>query len=131
MFDQRGEKVVAVIDFDTAMYGHWAWDLGDLVRSVCFSRGAADADYFAACVQGFVNHQPLCNVDEAVAAPGYVALMLGIRFLTDHLTGDHYFRVESHGENLHRAKEQFELFDSFNRQRSILVEAANDVLPLA
>lgn len=131
LFDQRGEQVVAIIDFDTAMYGHWAWDLGDLVRSVCFSRGAADANYFAACVQGFATHQPLCNVEEAVAAPGYVALMLGVRFLTDHLTGDHYFRVESHGENLHRATEQFELFDNFNRQRSLLLDAASDVLPLS
>jgi Ser/Thr protein kinase RdoA (MazF antagonist) len=131
LFDQSREKVVAIIDFDTAMYGHWAWDLGDLVRSVCFSRGAADANFFSACVQGFVIHQRLCNVDEAVAAPSYVALMLGVRFLNDHLTGDPYFRVEQHGENLHRAHEQFELFESFSRERTKLIEAANDVLARA
>ena len=42
-------------------------------------------------------------------APVYVAFMLGIRFLTDHLEGDRYFRVSARGDNLHRARAQFEL----------------------
>jgi len=127
LFDPVGEHVVAVIDFDTAMYGHWAWDFGDLVRSVCFSRGRVDVEYFAACLTGFAEHQPLTSAAESVAAPGYVALMLGVRFLSDHLNNDRYFRVARHGENLTRAEEQFALFESFEGLRGELVDAAAEV----
>lgn len=128
LFDASAQNVVAIIDFDTAMYGHWAWDFGDLVRSVCFSRGAADAGYFAACLEGFAAHQPLVQPRHAVAAPGYVTLMLGLRFLTDHLSGDQYFRVDTHGENLSRAREQFELFQDLQALHPQLREATRDIL---
>ncbi len=124
LFAQTADEVAAVIDFDTVMYGHWAWDLGDLVRSVCFSRGAASVADFAACMRGFAAAQPQAAIEPAVQAPGYVALMLGIRFLTDHLSGDRYFRVSRTGENLHRAQEQFALFRDFQRQEADLREAA-------
>ena len=50
LFDQQGERVLAVIDLDNNMSGHWAWDFGDLVRSVTFSRGGFDAQDYRACV---------------------------------------------------------------------------------
>jgi Ser/Thr protein kinase RdoA (MazF antagonist) len=128
LFDSAAQQVVAVIDFDTVMHGHWAWDFGDLVRSVCFSRGAADVGYFAAALQGFASEQPACTVTECLAAPGYVTLMLGVRFLTDHLQGDRYFRVSHRGENLARANEQFALFESFLSVQHELREAAAEIL---
>ena len=128
LFDTSAARVVAVIDFDTAMYGHWAWDFGDLVRSVCHSRGGLDSAYFRACLEGFAEHQPLTNVADAVSAPGYVALMLGVRFLTDHLRGDEYFRVTEHGENLRRAEAQFQLFETLVAQASALEQSAREVL---
>ncbi len=128
LFDASGARVVAVIDFDTAMYGHWAWDFGDLVRSVCHSRGGLDLMYFRACLEGFAAHQPLTNASDAVSAPGYVALMLGVRFLTDHLRGDEYFRVAEHGENLRRAQAQFQLFEMLAQQHEQLQRMADEVL---
>lgn len=128
LFDEAAQRVVAIIDFDTAMYGHWAWDFGDLVRSVCFSRGGADTAYFAAVLEGFAAEQPACTVAECVAAPGYVTLMLGVRFLTDHLQGDQYFRVSDRGENLQRAEQQFALFESFLDRQAELRSAAQELL---
>jgi len=128
LFDDAARQVVAIIDFDTAMYGHWAWDFGDLVRSVCFSFGRADTAFFAAALQGFASQQPACTVAECVAAPGYVTLMLGVRFLTDHLQGDQYFRVARRGDNLVRAEQQFALFEEFLQLESELRAAAEDVL---
>jgi Ser/Thr protein kinase RdoA (MazF antagonist) len=128
LFDERGEQVVAVIDFDTVMYGHWAWDFGDLVRSVCFSAKRTSPELFLSCLRGFAAHQPLTTAAAAAAAPGYVTLMLGVRFLTDHLSGDHYFKVDQAGENLHRAQEQFDLFTAFKRQRGVLTDRAGEVL---
>ena len=46
-------------------------------------------------------------------APARMSLMLGIRFLTDHFADDVYFKVDSHGENLERAREQFKLAKVF------------------
>ncbi len=128
LFEESVDQVAAVIDFDTVMYGHWAWDLGDLVRSVCFSRGKVRVEDFASCMRGFAASQPQTAVEPAIQAPGYVALMLGVRFLTDHLTGDRYFRVSRSGENLHRAQEQFALFSEFQRNETELREAAAAVL---
>ena len=120
LFDAQGERVLSVIDLDNNMNGHWAWDFGDLVRSVAFSRGGVDAADYRACVQGFLSGRgsvPLGN-EHLIAAPSYLAFMLGLRFLTDHLSGDRYFSVPQHGENLQRAKEQFALFQSFERSRA-------------
>ena len=120
LFDAQGERVLSVIDLDNNMNGHWAWDFGDLVRSVAFSRGGVDAADYRACVQGFLSGRgsvPLGN-EHLIAAPSYLAFMLGLRFLTDHLSGDRYFSVPQHGDNLQRAKEQFALFQSFERSRA-------------
>ncbi len=125
LFDPAGDQVVALIDFDTAMMGHWAWDFGDLVRSVCHSRGQVEMDFYAACVRGFAGEQSLANPAECVAAPLYVALMLGVRFLTDHLQGDRYFRVDEHGENLQRAHQQFDLCRAFIQHRDTMRRAAD------
>jgi hypothetical protein len=113
LFDDTGSHVAAIIDFDTAMYGHWAWDFGDLVRSMFFSRGGVDLDLYRASLSGFLEG---CKPNDSratqfVMAPQYVAFMLGVRFLTDHLCEDVYFKVKKHGENLQRANEQFALQD--------------------
>ena len=62
------------------------------------------------CCSGFRDGlaQELVPAD-AARAPAYVAFMLGVRFLTDHLLGDRYFRVRRHGDNLERARAQFSL----------------------
>ena len=128
LFDEAAAQVKAIIDFDTVMFGHWAWDLGDLVRSVCFSAGSADVAYFAACLEGFCEARPDVTVHESVVAPEYVALMLGVRFLTDHLCGDRYFKVSRPGQNLRRAQEQIALFQEFLRLRPQYEEAAREII---
>ena len=49
---------------------------------------------------------------DLVIAPRYVCFMLGVRFLTDHLRGDRYFKVSTPGENLERAERQFRLLQN-------------------
>ena len=128
LFDANAERVVAVIDFDTVMYGHWAWDFGDLVRSASFSQGGVDVSLFAACLEGFARHQSRITVDAAVLAPSYVTVMLGVRFLSDHLSGDRYFRVSRRGENLQRAREQFALLADLTSHGAAFRDAAVAVL---
>ena len=54
--------------------------------------------------------------------------MLGIRFLTDHLQGDKYFRINYEGENLLRAEAQFKLFERCLQSRELLISSAADLL---
>ncbi len=121
LFAQRGSAVRAVLDLDTIMVGHWAWDFGDLARSVLTGAaegepgqtgaGAQDAlDLFAALVKGFLaGRKEDLDARALAVAPVYVAFMLGVRFLTDHLEGDRYFKISKAGENLDRARRQFDL----------------------
>jgi aminoglycoside phosphotransferase (APT) family kinase protein len=121
LFDPVSDRVARVLDLDTVMLGHWAWDFGDLARSA-----AADADGFSverllALAEGFVPAAGIEPEPEALLmAPRYVALMLGVRFLTDHLRGDVYFRVEAPGDNLRRAESQFALLRAMEARESEL-----------
>jgi hypothetical protein len=49
-----------------------------------------------------------------------ITLILGIRFLTDHLEGDMYFRVHREGQNLDRARVQFKLVESMLEQEEAM-----------
>lgn len=111
LFHPERDEVVAVIDLDTVMHGNWAWDFGDLVRSAAVTpRGGIDVELFAALLRGFVPAAGLApGPDDLVLAPRYLALMLGVRFLLDHLAGDRYFKISERGENLARARRQLAL----------------------
>jgi Ser/Thr protein kinase RdoA (MazF antagonist) len=113
LFVQGGNEVRCVVDLDTTMRGHWAWDFGDLVRSGAARGDEFSVQLFAALVKGFVSEK-IAGVDpaELVVAPRYICLMLGVRFLTDHLQGDRYFKVANRGENLVRAERQFRLLEA-------------------
>lgn len=110
LFATRRPRVVAVIDLDTVMWGHWAWDFGDLVRSAAGGRRGFSVGRFEAVTAGFLRGAQLdADADALVLAPRYVTVMLAVRFLTDHLQGDRYFKVTARGDNLRRALEQLRL----------------------
>ena len=112
LFNQTREEVVCVVDLDTVMRGHWAWDFGDLARSALSETTIDEVAVFAALAGGFLATSRVgASVEELVMAPRYVAFMLGVRFLSDHLAGDEYFKVEHRGDNLLRARQQFTLVE--------------------
>lgn len=133
LFRADSAEVDCVLDLDTVMTGNLAWDFGDLVRSVMTLQAAANADavatsidpeLFAAAADGFLDGRGDRPDPEALLlAPRYVSFMLGVRFLTDHLAGDVYFKVSAAGENLARAKAQFALLAAFEQQQHRLREA--------
>ena len=128
LFEVSGPDVVCVLDLDTVMQGHWAWDFGDLSRSLIMGGGAA-ADLFAAVVAGFaVGSRRDLTIADLVEAPVYMAFTLGLRFLTDHLRGDRYFKIRRRGENLDRAREQFSLVQRLQSERGQLELAADQGL---
>lgn len=127
LFDATG-RAICVIDLDTVMPGSTLFDFGDLARTlVCPLReDAIELDridvrlpLFAALAQGYVHGcadvlGPL-ERDNLVFAARMVTGIMGLRFLTDHLEGDRYFRIERRGHNLDRARNQFALFAALGR----------------
>ena len=118
LFDLHSEEVVRIVDADTLMWGYPAWDFGDLVRSIATGRERSmrlKQRLLSVC-QGFFEQFPVSKEDaeQYAYAPIYMSMMLGVRFLTDHILGDRYFKVERIGENRTRALEQFEIAECFN-----------------
>jgi len=119
LFDEAGRQAVSLIDLDTVQPGLLHHDIGDCLRSCCNRRGEAgqgpsfDLDLcrgllagYAHATEGLLAAHELTLLYEAVRLIPYE---LGIRFLTDHLEGDRYFRVRRPGENLTKALTQFHL----------------------
>ena len=124
LFDLEEDQVLKVVDLDTMMWGHPAWDFGDLIRSVL--TGIPDRsiairriiDVTAGFVENFEVHES--TIQAFAVAPAHMSFMLGIRFLADHLRGDTYFKVSFSGENRERAAEQFDLTQWFLKNSDTL-----------
>jgi Ser/Thr protein kinase RdoA (MazF antagonist) len=127
LFAKDHTTVVAILDFDTAMYGHRAWDFGDLARSLATSRGGVDVDLYRGALTGFLEGGVKLTKAEAVAAPIYISLMLGIRFLTDHYSQAGYFKTTFPGENLRRAEFQFSLVEQWRAKAADLEKLATGI----
>ncbi len=130
LLDASAGQAVAVVDLDTAMHGTLLHDVGDLIRS---SAGTAaedagweaaisvDTDRFTALMEGFVAGLAGLELAPAewelfVAAGMVITFEQGIRFLTDFLDGDRYYRITRAGQNLDRARAQFRLAAALARE---------------
>ena len=113
LLDKDDHNVLAIVDLDTLMWGHPAWDFGDLLRSVLsgVDDKAERFERISQTVSGFCSAYSIEREMAAsfVAAPVHMSLMLGVRFITDHLKSDTYFKVSYRGQNLERAEGQFKL----------------------
>jgi Ser/Thr protein kinase RdoA (MazF antagonist) len=136
LFDSATGEALCVVDLDTVMPGLVLYDFGDLVRSsvAAGSDSAADGEapavrlpVFEALVAGYMmGTRGRLSEQEAALLPRagqVVALELGIRFLTDHLDGDRYFKVERPGQNLDRCRRQFGLLLNLERREAAMARA--------
>lgn len=120
LFDAQG-RAISLIDLDTVQPGLIHYDIGDLVRSACNRGGESargmraefDLAACAAILEGYVASArallAAADFDCLYAAIRLIPFELGLRFLTDHLAGDTYFKTTRRGENLERARIQFDL----------------------
>lgn len=125
LFPTDGSCPPIVIDFDTVMPGLALFDYGDLVRSAAsttdenetdLSKIRIDPELAKALEAGYLSTAGEFLTPEEIAllpdSVKVITLELAIRFLTDHLNGDTYFRVEYPGHNLDRARNQLQLLKS-------------------
>lgn len=124
---------VSLIDLDTVSSGLLAMDLGDCLRSFCNPAGekatskvSFDVEVAARLLAGYRLITPLNKVDRYLVYHGVrlLTLELGLRFFTDYLNGDRYFKVTQPGDNLLRARVQLDLLLSIEEQRAALEQAA-------
>jgi Ser/Thr protein kinase RdoA (MazF antagonist) len=131
MIDDVSHAGVCVIDLDTVMPGLALYDFGDMVRSATNSAAEDERDVsligcrlsiFEALVEGYLAAaRPFLNAAEIahLAFSGrLITLEIGMRFLTDFLQGDTYFKTKRPGHNLDRARNQFALVRSMEAQEA-------------
>jgi hypothetical protein len=122
LFDASGERAICLLDLDTCMAGTVVYDFGDLVRNTAvpcaedeqdFTKVQFDMNLFQAICDGYLSEIGGSLVpaerERLVTAPRNLALILGVRFLTDYLQGDTYFRIHRPRQNLERARTQFQI----------------------
>jgi aminoglycoside phosphotransferase (APT) family kinase protein len=129
MLDDVTGHGVCVIDLDTVMPGLALYDFGDMVRSASNAAAEDESDLsrvsmrlpvFAALVEGylasartFLNHHEIANL---VFSARLITFEIGLRFLTDFLEKDVYFKVRRPRHNLDRCRCQFALLRSMEDQ---------------
>jgi hypothetical protein len=140
MLDLATGQAVSLIDLDTVKPGLVQYDLGDCLRSGCNPLGEETAErenvrfetaYCRAMLEGY-----LSKARDFLSAGDYeylydgirlIAFELGLRFFTDFLAGNVYFKVRHPQHNLARALVQFKLTESLESQDSLIRNLIRDL----
>ena len=128
MLDEATRKPLCVIDLDTTMPGLSLYDFGDSIRFGAataaedekdLSKMVMDINLYKTYTKGFLSACPGLTENERDMLPMGAKLMTlecGVRFLTDYLSGDTYFRTHYEGQNLDRCRTQFKLVKDMEEQ---------------
>lgn len=129
LLDRETEKAICVIDLDTVMPGLAVNDFGDAIRSGAatgredetnYDAVRLDLDMYRAFAKGFIEGFPDMTEAEIKMMPAGARMMTlecGLRFLTDYLEGDHYFKTDYPEHNLVRCRTQFRLLRDMEDKR--------------
>ncbi|MCX6910032.1 MAG: aminoglycoside phosphotransferase family protein, partial [Verrucomicrobia bacterium] len=140
MLDDATGEGVCVIDLDTVMPGLALYDFGDMCRTGCsptaederdLAKVEARMDIFEALVRGYLatagGFLNTAEKEHLVFSARLITFEIGIRFLTDHLLGDRYFKIHHDGHNADRARVQFKMVESFERREPAMDKVVKEV----
>ncbi len=139
LFDKNG-KALCIIDLDTVMPGYVAYDFGDSIRTAANTGAEDDPDLdkvtFNRAVyknfsEGFISEIREALMPEEIESlpfgARYMTFIMGIRFLTDYLEGDIYYKISDPEQNLRRVRTQHKLVlameNHFDEMQRIVREA--------
>ena len=133
MIDETSGKAIGLIDLDTVKPGLIHYDIGDCIRSCCNAAGEETTDLesvgfdlnlceamlegYINVARGFLSEWDLHYLPDCIRL---IPLELGLRFLTDHLEGNVYFKTDRPSHNLQRAAVQFKLVQDIENQMPAL-----------
>ena len=139
LFDEKSRRAICVIDLDTVMPGTVLIDFGDSIR---FGASTGEEDepdlskiwfdlalfetYTRGYLKGCSNSLTPTEVEMMPMGAKLMTLECGMRFLTDYLEGDTYFKIQREGHNLDRCRTQFKLVadmeGKWDRMRGLIRE---------
>jgi Ser/Thr protein kinase RdoA (MazF antagonist) len=141
MMDPDTNEGMCVIDLDTVMPGLALYDFGDMVRTATspapederdLSKVTMRMEIFEALAEGYLAAAGSvlnpAEIDHLAYSSKLIALETGIRFLTDHLGGDTYFKIHRPNHNLDRARTQFKLVESIEAQEEQMKKSVTAIL---
>ena len=140
LFD-KDNKAIALIDIDTIMPGYLIFDYGDGARSCISSLKEDDINYddlkidlnkFYMFTKGFLestisiitNEEIECLVDSIIV----ITYECALRFLTDFLNNDNYFKTNYCYHNLIRTRNQIKLIEELKNKKNILKNIVNELI---
>ena len=140
LFELNSDKAFCVVDLDTVMPGSVLYDFGDALRigaatadedETDLSKVSFDIEKFRSFTKGFLKEVAVCLTDREIELLAFSAKLLtyecGIRFLTDYLQGDTYFRIHRENHNLDRARTQFKLVWDMDQKMDEMNAIVHDI----
>lgn len=129
LLDQETQKAICIIDLDTVMPGVAWYDFGDSIRTIVntaeedevdVDKIEVDMSFFKAFSQGYLQETapfltPL-EVDQLAFSSQYMTFIMGLRFLTDYISGDVYYKIKHEQQNLQRVRAQFRLVSRMEKK---------------
>ncbi len=141
LIDNQSQRGICVTDLDTTMPGLALHDFGDMVRTATNS-AAEDMpnldevhmrlDIFEPLARGYLSTAgsflTANEIRQLVFACQVIVLEIGMRFLTDYLEGDVYFKTRREEHNLDRCRVQFKLLTSIEEQRELMEQIVDSIV---
>ena len=129
LFDDATGEAICLIDLDTVMHGTILFDTGDLIRTAAntacedeqdLSKVRFNIEIFNALIAGYLSTAGsfLTAYEKSLIAESGRALtqIMAVRFLTDYLNGDTYYKITRPAHNLDRTRTQIKLIQSMDSQ---------------
>lgn len=140
MLDDKTGEGICVIDLDTVMPGLALYDFGDMCRTATataaedetdLSKVYSRMDMFEALAKGYCSAAKFlvpAEKEELAFSARLITMTIGIRFLTDYLSGDVYFRIKRPGHNIDRCRTQFKMVASMEEQSEQMEQIVREAL---
>jgi thiamine kinase-like enzyme len=140
LYDADTKKFLCVIDLDTVMPGLLGFDFGDAIRFIAntsaedetnLSKVEVDTEKFKAFTSGFLSEVSgkISEQEKNTLVLGAITMTTecGLRFLTDYLDGDNYFKTAYAEHNLDRARCQLKLAKSMLKNQKAMEDIVNEL----
>jgi len=135
------DKALCIIDLDTVMPGYVHYDFGDSVRTVAsmapedeedLSKVYMNMDLYESFTRGYLQQISSVLNETEIAylayAPSLMAFIMGLRFLTDYIDGDTYYKISRKDHNIIRSRAQFRLVENFEMELESMKTIISDII---
>jgi len=141
LFDAKNQPL-CVIDLDTVMPGSMLHDYGDAIRTAANAAAEDESSLlkvkfdfavFRSFTKGYLKSAATVltkkETDSMAFSAIFMTFIIGLRFLTDHLNGDVYYQIQRPGQNLDRARVQFELANQMTKDLELMKQTIRELNP--